>query len=406
MTDRTKNIAIGFFVSGAIAIMIGLILFLKPTIGDGKKILQVRFTNIAGISVGTRVTFAGKPVGEVVKVKELKNARSEIDSKGRIFMYQLTLKVDSSAELYRGDEVTIQTSGLMGQKSIAILPKTPLIGKGTKKITDEVLYASSVDPLERTFQQINKVATEMESAIHRFDTWFAENAPDLANSIRSFDSAMGQAGNVLSSIDQEKLIPLLQKCTSSFNDNLDLVKESLEHDRILQKFTSLIESLNLSADILSEKGAPILSNIHQISKDVASGSGTVGKLLVGNDFYLQLTSLLSKGETLMNDINHYGLLFQYNKQWQKMRTKRANILSALETPQEFKSYFETEIDAMTTSLGRISSLLQRAGGEKGDAISESEAFRNGFAILLRQVQALNDSLKLYNEQLSAQKASF
>jgi phospholipid/cholesterol/gamma-HCH transport system substrate-binding protein len=88
-----KNILIGLFVTGAIAIMISLVLFLKPTVGDGKKILCVRFTNIAGITVGTRVSFAGKPVGEVISIKELPNARDHADEMGRIYMYELVLKL-------------------------------------------------------------------------------------------------------------------------------------------------------------------------------------------------------------------------------------------------------------------------------------------------------------------------
>ena len=79
MTDRMKNILIGLFVTGAVATMIGLVLFLKPTVGDGKKTMCVRFTNISGISVGTRVNFAGKPIGEVVHIQELPKAREMAD---------------------------------------------------------------------------------------------------------------------------------------------------------------------------------------------------------------------------------------------------------------------------------------------------------------------------------------
>ncbi len=115
MTDRVKNILIGLFVTGALAVLIAFVLFLKPTIGDGKKMLSVRFTNIAGISVGTRVTFAGKPVGEVIHIRELSKARDHADEQGRIYLYQLTLKIDSSVDVYSSDEISIKTTGLMGR---------------------------------------------------------------------------------------------------------------------------------------------------------------------------------------------------------------------------------------------------------------------------------------------------
>jgi len=144
-----------------------------------------------------------------------------------------------------------------------------------------------------------------------------------------------------------------------------------------------------------------LRNLNQISKDIASGSGTLGKFIVGDDFYLRIASLMNKGETVMNDINHYGILFQYNKQWQKHRTRKANLLKSLDTPQEFRNYFEGEIDSMTTSLGRLTKLMENAGTEARSHIYQSSAFKTNFASLMRQVQGLTDSIKLYNEGLIA-----
>ena len=168
MTDRMKNILIGLFVAGAISIIVALVLFLKPTVGDGKKSLSVRFTNIAGISVGTRVTFAGKPVGEVIHIKELENAREHANERGPIYMYQLTLKLDSSVDVYSTDEIAIKTTGLMGEKSIAILPKASF-DKPSHIVTDQVVYANSTDALENTFNQVTKVASRLETAVSRLD---------------------------------------------------------------------------------------------------------------------------------------------------------------------------------------------------------------------------------------------
>ncbi len=101
----------------------------------------------------------------------------------------------------------------------------------------------------------------------------------------------------------------------------------------------------------------------------------------------------------MNDINHYGVLFQYNKQWQRTRSKRASLLNSLDTPYDFRNYFEGEIDSMTTSIGRLTELMEKVTVEGRSQIVQSEAFKENFASLLRQVQGLSDSLKLYNEGL-------
>jgi len=404
MTDQTKNILIGLFVAAAITIMVGMILFLEPTVGDGKKILSVRFANVAGISVGTRVTFAGKPVGEITHIKEVPNAREETpDDSGRVYLYELTLKVDSCVEVYPADEIAVKTTGLMGEKSVAILPKATPKGKIGKPITNEVIFANSVDALENTFNQITRVANRMEGTVGRLDKWFDDNQRHISNAVQSFGGAMSKVDAVLTTVDTENLVPALRESVNLLNENMGFVKKSLEDDQLLHKISTLTENIDRVATTFNSDGAEILRNVNQISRDLSTGAGTLGRLITGEDFYLRLTSLINKGETLMNDINHYGLLFQYDKGWQRSRTKKANILKALDTPQEFRTYFEGEIDSMNTSLGRLTELFEKAASStERTRILQSDAFKRDFAALMRKVEGLSDSLKLYNQELVAE----
>jgi phospholipid/cholesterol/gamma-HCH transport system substrate-binding protein len=345
MTDQLKNILIGLFVVAAVTIIVSMILFLKPTVGDGKQHINVRFTNIAGINMGTRVTFAGKPVGEVVAIQEIADARQKpTDESGRVYFYELALKVDSSVNIYNTDEVAIRTTGLMGEKAIAILPKAALEGVVPKEITHEMVYANSIDPLENTFNQMTKVATKVQTAVEHWDSWFEQNQTHVTEALTSFTDSMQSAHSVL-------------------------------------------------------------NDLNSVTKEIAEGRGTLGRLLNTDDMYLRFSSLFGKAETLMNDLNHYGLLFQYDKRWQRSRTKKANILKSLETPKEFQEYFSTEVDTITTSLGRLTELLEKAQETtERTKIVQSEAFRRDFASLLRQAQSLTDSIKLYNEGLMTEEA--
>ena len=124
MADYVKNTLIGLFVLVSGVLIVGSVLFLEPSVGDGKKALIVRFSNINGLALGTRVMLAGKPVGEVFTIEQIPNARQQpTDELGQVYFYQLTLNVDSSVRVYSTDEVTVQTSGLLGEKSIAIIPR-------------------------------------------------------------------------------------------------------------------------------------------------------------------------------------------------------------------------------------------------------------------------------------------
>src|SRR3990167_9348041 len=136
MGEQTKNMLIGLFVIVACVTIVWLIMFLKPSVGDGKQTLYVRFANINQINVGTRVLFAGKPIGEVVAIQEINDARKKplSDVLGEIYYFQLVLKIDSSVHVYDTDEITVQTSGLLGEKSIAIIPKVPPKGVTPKLV--------------------------------------------------------------------------------------------------------------------------------------------------------------------------------------------------------------------------------------------------------------------------------
>src|ERR1700733_9366670 len=96
-----KNVMVAFLVLAASLIATFLILFLHPSLGNEQRKLTVRFNNLDKILIGTRVTFAGKPVGEVYSIKELAEDVNEKHSHdGVIYAYELILRVDSSVNVY------------------------------------------------------------------------------------------------------------------------------------------------------------------------------------------------------------------------------------------------------------------------------------------------------------------
>ncbi len=404
ISETLKNLIIGIFVIAAIAITISIILFLEPKIGDGGKVLNVRFSNISGLNVGTRVTFAGKPVGEVTSIHEITNAREQpTDELGRVYFYQLVLKVDSSVDVYDTDEVTISTTGLMGEKSIAIIPKAAPVGKVPKLIASQVIYADSIDPLENTLYELTNLSKSVEDAVKDIDGWFIENSEELSFAVQSFGAAMNELDLVINSFNQEEVVTKFKKAVDIFSDNMKLVQSSIEefqNEDTITKFNTALVNLNNSLDLFNTDGRKILKNINVISSDIASGTGSIGKLVKEDDMYLRVASLMNKGNTLLNDINHYGILFQYDKKWQRTRTKRANLLDSLDTPKEFRAYFEKEVDQINTSLSRLNKLMEKAENSNNkNKIVNSKAFLKDFKSLLYHVENLSQTIRTYNEEL-------
>lgn len=395
MANSLKNMLIGIFFLGSIAVFIALVMFLRPKVGDERETLFVRFSNINKINVGTRVLFAGKAVGEVAQINQIYHARETqpSDPLGRLYFYQLTLKVDSKVKVYTTDEISIQTSGLLGEKSIGIIPKAPPPGVMPQLLTEKTpYYADSIDPIENTFSRFSDISQKLEDTVDLVKTWLEHNSANLARAVSSFGCAMDQVDLIGRQIHDKELVAQVKEGAEKFTHSMgrvDAALSSMEEEGAFKNASSVLASL---------KGAS--SNLDRISEHLNSGTGTLGKLIQADDMYLRLSAILSKADTLMNDVNHYGVLFHLNKGWQRMRTKRLNTLNALKTPADFKAYFQEEIDQINTSMSRLSILIDKAQDASHQAhIVDNPQFKQDFAELLRHIDEMSDNLKLYNEQL-------
>jgi len=350
MSTSIKNMLVGIFVLSSIVLLVGIIMFIKPTIGDGKQTLNVRFSNVNSLSVGTRVLFAGRPVGEVVTMEEIKDAREQpTDELGRVYFYQLTLHIDSSVKVYNTDEISIQTSGLMGERSIGITPKSPPKGVEPKRISSQPIYADSVDTFQNALLDFSDLSSQMEDTFKEAGNWIKDYGEEVASTIRVAGSAIQQ----------------------------------MEDEHAFQNIAAVID------------------NIKTATADVAAGKGTLGKIVAGDDLYLQLNAVMTKANTLMNDLNSYGILFHLNKQWQRTRLQKVSELNALDNPIAFRNYFQGEVGEINSSMTRISMLIEKADtSPQKEQILHSEGFKSDFAELMRRADELSDNLRLYNEQFN------
>jgi phospholipid/cholesterol/gamma-HCH transport system substrate-binding protein len=102
---------------------------------------------------------------------------------------------------------------------------------------------------------------------------------------------------------------------------------------------------------------------------------------------------------MMNDINQYGILFNYNKQWQRGRTQQTSLVNSLRTPQSFRSYFESQLSSINESMNRISIVIGKVqDSPAANTLLNNQDFQADFATLLKKVNDLSSQLKLYNQE--------
>ena len=370
MQGSTKTFSIGLFVLITLIILAAVIIWLKPTIGDEGLTLHVRFINLDKINDGTRVNFAGQPVGSVYQILEIPDAR-EATHDGRVYIYEVILKVDSHLDVYKTDRFSIKTSGLLGERSIEITPVAPREGQILIRATpDDVLFACSTGSVEEAFDQIGRLSNTAQGVINKIsdaldkldDNKFWEN---MASGMDHFES-------LASALDQPELIEESIENLHDFSENLKLTGEDI------------VKS--------AEKVSHLTDLLDKIVIKVEAGEGTFGRLLGRDDLYLNVKAVVHKAETLVNDINHFGLLYQNDKKWQRLRARRANLMADLRNPQEFKAFFEEEVDSVALGLARLESVLD-------ECPDNSEEFACLFRDLIRRVEGLDEQLKNYNVEL-------
>lgn len=392
MGDKTKNLLIGLFVIAGSALLIGMILFLRPTVGDMKKTLYARFSNINQISIGTRLLYAGKPVGELVAITPLVNpSRDKYDLLGRLYVYQLTMKYDSHVDIYNTDIITVQTSGLLGEKSISIIPQKANPGVVPQLIGNEPVYAVSVDPIEGILDEISDVSVKIQDTVEKIGVWFDDNAEQLSTTIGAVGGAMIAAEKMLGDINEKQIIAAVNTLITQTTETTRHVNSAF----VEMENSQLFENAGVAFNNMKRASF----SIEKFTRDLAIGKGTLGKLIEQDDLYLEFSSVLGKAGTMMNDINHYGVLFHLNKSWQRERLQRATLLTKLQTPYDFRQYFDCEVDTITTAMGRIGSVLDKAGRKPNEELMQSPAFKKDFRELMNRVDKLHAELKLYNEKL-------
>jgi phospholipid/cholesterol/gamma-HCH transport system substrate-binding protein len=351
MNDQNKNMLTGIFIIAACCLVVAVILFLEPEVGDGKKTLKVRFSNISKLYVGTRVVYGGRPVGEVSAITQNPHAREEkTDNLGRLYFYDLTLKVDSSVDVYNSDLICIQTAGLLGDKSIAIVPRPAPKGQTPLCVNNEILYADALDPLENAFNEMSVVSQQMQNTLNEVNVWMHNFADDTGKAIQSFGSSMNTIESAISKLDKEQFF---------------------------------------------EKTASTLSNLDTVTKKLASGEGTIGKILDGDTVFYKLEGLLSKADTLMDDINHYGLLFHSNRGWQRLRSNRMNQVASAKTPKAISKVLENEVNEINTALSRLSTLASNLDNDPND----KEKFSKIYLELQDKAKALLENLRILNDNV-------
>ncbi len=382
MNEQARNVIIGVFVLAAIVLVIWMVLFLHPTVGDGEEILRVRFTNVEKVSIGTRVTFAGKPVGQVVAINQIFEARAQPqpdDVGDKIYFFELVLAVDSSVQVYDTDSIILQTQGLFGEKVINITPVKPPAGVTPVKITKQVIYAQSGDQMQDMIAQVSEVAQKVGNAFEGIEKLVNDKDGELFGALKAVRIAFED-------VNESNLIDSMKEAANAFGEameSIDGALSTLDEDEFWTHLDDAILNVGEAFD-----------GIKGITGNMKDGKGTLGRLLNEEELYFKTLSIMDKGDTLLGNLNNYGILYNWNSKWKKEQ-KRKKMMQRRSVGQ----VFSCEVDQISRAVSRLSRVLDQTQSDPCAAhLFKSPDFSREFDRLVNQVQGLDERLHLLQEQ--------
>ena len=383
MHKSIKNMLIGLFVSIGVFLIVGIILFIKPSTGDGKQVLNVRFNNIGGIQVGTRVTLAGKPIGDVESIHQIPNARQNaVNAYGRVFPFVLTLKVDSAVKVYSTDHITVQTQGLLGEKYIAIIPQAQKPGHTSTLLTQkDIIYADSTDLFESAVNEFEALSEKVENTLEKVIQWMDKYGDNLGSTITSIGSLASNLSDTVEEINETHVVASVKG--------------------LVDGVTIAVAQIDSALAKLNEEGffdsiSSVATNMKSITHDIATGKGTIGKLVTDDGFYLDVDAIMSKANMMMNDINQYGVLFQYSKAWQRQRVKLMAEANSVKDPKAFSAQINQDVDSLLSTLERMKMVTERFSNEE---LSSNVKFQKKFLEFMNMLKSLQERVTIYNQEL-------
>ncbi len=318
MSQYTKNFLTGVFIICACLTAAFFIMFLKPSVGDMKKTYYLRFADINKVLVGTRVDFAGKPIGEVVKIEDIANSRydSKKDKLGRLYTYQVTIKIDSKVDIYSSDLIFLETSGLMGERSIAISPKALNENNNRLVPEGEILYAQSGDMLENTIANLSELTTETHTFLNQLNNWIEKNGNQLSHSIESFDKLMCKGSIILDQMNEHRLI----ESTTKMVENMELTSKRIQQGILLLDKHHFFENTAYTMENFRSFSA----SCDLIGAKIVSPNGLLNQVMTNAEWAKTIEQTLKNSKALLEAINNYGFLFHLNKKWQREKLTKGS----------------------------------------------------------------------------------
>jgi phospholipid/cholesterol/gamma-HCH transport system substrate-binding protein len=312
-----QNRATEFWVGLFTLVGVGLALFMVYRTGDlrwkkekGYRV-AVDFRNVSGLDVGDIVRVAGVEAGQVEGI----GLRHDVA--------HVTLTIHQDVPLYEDATAEVKTMGLLGNQFISLDPGHD----GLPRVTPGGLIqsAQAEDSLDVVMGKLSRVAGDIQAVTENMKKVFGgaegqeamrdvlENTRDLSRQLVQItqenrdqfrqitEHLAGVTGEVRSMVTENRLA--IRQTMASLPETADNLRGITGDTRKLlnEHYEDLSEMLK-QLRVASVRLESSLENLEDISQQIKSGEGSLGKLINDPALYNEATNTMREARNLIEDL--------------------------------------------------------------------------------------------------------
>jgi phospholipid/cholesterol/gamma-HCH transport system substrate-binding protein len=270
--------------------------------GKGTREVKVIFDNAAGLDEKSAVRVAGVRKGKVTKIDYLPSGKAEA-----------TLELDSDVVLHKNASAQVANLGLLGEKYVELNPGTPEAPVVPQTQTTVTLQGSSPASIDQVTDQISAIATDVKAITESLRHVMAgpggqQRIEDIVENVRQITAQTRE----LIAANRENVDATMTNMRAITADlRVEIPKLAASIDRVANQIGGtvgdnredvrrIVENLR----VLSSDLKTTTANLNNITGQVKSGTGTVGKLIYDQEAYDRLNAALGSVESGVNELKN------------------------------------------------------------------------------------------------------
>lgn len=279
----------------AIIILGGILLFIlgftylkSSSLFDSSKTFYAVYNNVNGLTPGTSVDINGLSVGSIKDIRF-------VDDRGNLVV---TFSVGEDFEFSNNSEVEIYDTGIIGGKSLRIIPVFD--GSPLAKTGDTLVSTIKPGITDLVTQRLNPLQEKLEMLLTSADTVLVgmdkvmneESRENLRSGIASLDEVLNNLNSISGKLDS-----FLDANEDNLNNSLSNVKKITTN---LAQVSDTLARADLGMTIRSLQSTA--ENLNQMIAKLQSGDGSMAKLINDDELYNKLNDASGQLKMLLEDM--------------------------------------------------------------------------------------------------------